>query len=133
MNWQTLEQEIALLAGKIDTKVDIIVGITRGGLIPARLLSSSLGVKKMFCLSVEKIGDDRKVVTDILENITGKSILLVEDMLESGRSLIVAKQYLESKGAIVKTACLYTMPMSEVIPDFSLKEVEVVVKFPWEK
>lgn len=87
----------------------------------------------MFCLSVEKTEGERKVVTNILEDLTGKTILLVEDMLESGRSLMVAQKYLESKGATVKTACLYTMPISEVKPDFSLKEVEAVVRFPWEK
>jgi len=133
MNWKILEQEIASLSNKINDKIDIIIGIIRGGLIPARLLSSTLGIKKMFCLSVEKESSERKVVTNIQADISSKTILLVEDMLETGRSLIVAKKYLESKGAVVKTACLYTMPISEVKPDYSLKVVDSIPKFPWEK
>lgn len=132
MNWEILEQEIDRLKKIIDFQSDAIVGIVRGGIIPARLLSSRLGVKKMYCVSVEKIGEGRKVVTEITENITDKKILLVEDMLETGRSLKVAKEYLESKGATVKTACLYTMAVSEITPEYSLKQVDSIPKFPWE-
>ena len=45
MDWQNLELEIKNLSKKVDYQPDIIVGITRGGLIPSRLLSTSLGVK----------------------------------------------------------------------------------------
>jgi len=44
----------------------------------------------------------------------------------------VAKQCLESLSAKVKTACLYTMPISEIIPEFYLKQVQEVERFPWE-
>lgn len=132
MNWDELRAEVKMLAGKIDYSPDSIVGIVRGGLVPARLLSSELGVKDMYALTVKKVGEERKVTSDILEDVSGKKILLVEDMIETGKSLIVAKEYLEKKGAEVKTACLYTMPISEIRPDFSLKEVAEIVPFPWE-
>ncbi len=132
MNWKEFDKEIRTLSGRIDYTPDIIVGIVRGGLVPARLLSSELKVKNMYALTVKKVGEERKVTSGILENINGKKVLLVEDMLETGRSLIVAKEYLEKKGAEVKTACLYTMPKSEIRPDFSLKEITEVVPFPWE-
>ena len=132
MNWDELRAEVKELATRIDYTPDIIVGIVRGGLVPARLLSSELGVKDMYALTVKKVEEERKVANDILENINGKKVLLVEDMLETGKSLIVAKEYLEKKGAEVKTACLYTMPMSEIKPDSSLKEITEVIPFPWE-
>ena len=132
MDWETIISEIQELAGRIDYQPDIIVGITRGGLVPSRLLSTDLQVKEMYCLSIRKVGEERRVVTEILEDLVGKHILLVEDMLETGRSLIVAKEYLESKGAKVKTACLYTMLISEIEPEFYLRQVKDVEKFPWE-
>jgi hypoxanthine phosphoribosyltransferase len=132
MTWNELQAEIKTLAAKVDFGPDIVVGIVRGGLVPARLLSRELGVKEMYALTVKKIGEERKVMSEILEDLHGKNILLVEDMLETGKSLIVAKEYLVSKGAEVKTACLYTMPQSEIVPDFSLKQVSDVVHFPWE-
>ncbi|OGG57937.1 hypothetical protein A2853_03360 [Candidatus Kaiserbacteria bacterium RIFCSPHIGHO2_01_FULL_55_17] len=132
MTWEELQNEIKNLAMKINYTPDIVVGIIRGGLIPARLLSNELNVKNMHCLTVKKVGADRKVMTDILEDVSGKKILLVEDMLETGKSLQVAQAYLEAKGAEVKTACLYTMPISDVKPDYSLKEISEIIKFPWE-
>ena len=135
MGWQTFEQEIKKLSEKIEFNnyhPDMIFGITRGGVVPARLLSSSLLVKDMICISVRKIGGERKVITDILDDIFGKNVLLVEDMLETGRSLIAAKNYIESKGAKVRTACLYIMPISEVQPDFYLNQINKPVNFPWE-
>lgn len=132
MNWQEFEKEIAVLSVKINYFPDIIVGIVRGGIIPARLLSSKLKVKGMYCLTIKKNNDGRRVTNEILEDLTGKKLLLVEDMLETGKSLIAAKQYFEEKGAIVKTTCLYTMPISEIKPDFYLREIKETIKFPWE-
>jgi len=132
MTWQELQKELKLLQNKINYSPDIIVGIVRGGIVPARILSSYLNVKNMFCLNVKKIGNQREVSTAINENISGKNILLVEDMLETGKSLIVAKKYLEQKGATVKTVCLYTMQISKIMPDYFIKEVANAIKFPWE-
>ena len=131
MDWKTLELEIEDLSKKIDYQPDIIVGITRGGIVPARLLSRDLQVKDMYCLTVHKFGEERKVVSE-LDDLVDKNVLLVEDMLETGRSLLVAKQYLEYKGAKVKTVCLYTMPITEIRPDFYLRQVYEVERFPWE-
>ncbi len=55
MNWEEFEKEVKILAEKIDWQPNVIIGVVRGGLIPARLLSSYLGVKKMYCLSVTNI------------------------------------------------------------------------------
>lgn len=132
MQWLELEQEIKLLSQKITEKPDILIGIVRGGLVPARLLSSLLHVKKMHCLSVEKMNDERKVVTEITEDLHGKHIVLIEDILETGKSLNVAKVYLESKGAIIKTACLYTLPTTQFKPDYFLRKIPEVIQFPWE-
>ncbi|KKR27625.1 MAG: Phosphoribosyltransferase [candidate division CPR2 bacterium GW2011_GWD1_39_7] len=132
MTWQEFEEELNTLSQKIDFTPDIIVGIVRGGLVPARLLSKSLKVKDMYCLTVKKVGEERKVMSEIKEDFNNKNILLVEDMLETGRSLKVAEDYLLNKGANVKTVCFYVMSISEIKPDFYLKEVEVLPVFPWE-
>lgn len=132
MNWITFQQEIKSLSQKVDQEFDIIVAIKQGGMIPACLLLKELKLENMFCVTVEKEKEGRKLRGDIIEKVSGKRILLVEDMLETGRSLKLAKEYLESQGAMVKTASLYIMPISEVQPDYFLREVKEVVEFPWE-
>jgi hypoxanthine phosphoribosyltransferase len=106
MNWQEFEEEIRNLNSKINYKPDYIVGIVRGGLIPSRMLAKVMKIKPMFCLSVEKRDNERVVISGVDYPLEGKKILLVEDMLETGKSLMVAKKWLEKKGAEVKTACL---------------------------
>ena len=132
MNWQELEKEIQTLSEKIDLKPDIIVGIARGGVVPARLLSKFLNVKDMYFLTVKKNNDKREVVTTILSSLSNKNVLLVEDILETGNSLLIAQQYLEGKGASVKTVALYTLSNTKITPDYFLKSVPDVVVFPWE-
>jgi len=133
MTWQELENQLEEVAQKIsDFSPDSIIGIVRGGIIPARLLSTYLNVKHIYCLNVVKKDASRIVETEITIDLSGKKILLIEDMLETGQSLIVAKKYLEEKGATVKTACLYIMPISKIKPDYYLKSVEQLETFPWE-
>jgi uncharacterized protein len=132
MTWQEFESEIEKLSRKIDDKPDYIVGIVRGGLIPARMLSKLLSIKSMFCLNVEKKDGERSVSSNVDFTLQNKKILLIEDMLETGKSLMIAKKWLEEKGAIVKTACLYTMPISECKPDYYLKQTSEIIPFPWD-
>ena len=132
MDWDTFTKETRKLGKKITYKSDCIIGIARGGVIPAVLLSKQLKVKDMYVLKVRVEGDERKIMAEIFTDVNGKKVLLVEDMLESGKTLKVVKDYLESKGAKVKTAALYSMPKTMFKPDFYLKEVSKVEHFPWE-
>ena len=95
-------------------------------------MAAKLNIDSMFCINVEKHGNSRRVTSEILTNISGHNILLVEDALESGKSLIAAKKNLESKGAIVQTLALYILPGSEIKPDYYLETKEQIPKFPWE-
>jgi hypoxanthine phosphoribosyltransferase len=132
MNWEEFDREVRSLAKKIEYAPDVVIGIARGGVIPAVLLARSLKVKDMYALKVRREGDERTVIAETIPDVMGLKILLVEDTIETGRSLIAAKQYLESKGAEVRTACLYTTPISEIEPDYTLREVPKVMLFPWE-
>lgn len=132
MDWQRIEKEIKKLAIMINTQPDIIVAVIRGGLIPARLLAKHLSIKDMFALTVKKVDDERKIFSSVEQNLTGIKVLLVEDVLESGKSIIVAREYLESLGAHVTTASLYYQPHTELVPTYSLGEIKEVPIFPWD-
>jgi uncharacterized protein len=128
-----LKEEVKKLASQIDFKPDMLVFIIRGGMIPARLLCTYLDLKDVYGITVKKEAGKRNVMVEILENLNRKKILLLEDCLETGRSLIEAKKYLEDKGATVKTAAIYTTPESEIVPDYFIKQLKLVPKFYWEK
>ncbi len=132
MDWDTFTSETKKLGEKINYTPDCIIGIARGGVIPAVLLSKQLKVKDMYVLKVRVEAGERKIMAEIFTDVSNKKVLLVEDMLESGKTMIVVKEFLESKGAEVKTACLYVMPHTEIKPGFYLKEISKVEHFPWE-
>jgi hypoxanthine phosphoribosyltransferase len=130
MDWQEFEQALATLANKISEKPDAIVCVVRGGMIPGRLLCNHLGVKQLYCLSINKA--TRQLTTDILDDLTGQTVVLVEDTLETGTNLATSKQYLETRGATVLTAAMYCKPGGLIVPDFYLEIRDKLPVFPWE-
>lgn len=60
-----MTREVSSVVAQIsqtESAFDVIVGITRGGVIPARLFCSGLHVKTMHCVSVQKQDKQRVVV-----------------------------------------------------------------------
>lgn len=135
--WGKVESWTFELAEKIgDYKPDFVIGISRGGLVPAILLSRIKG--GLFVpVYIEKIGGERRVSALCAltsSTLIGKNVLLVEDVLETGRSLIVAREFLERSGARVKTTCFFARDFSEVKPDYVIVEgLTYEVIFPWER
>lgn len=119
---------------------EIIVGIARGGWIPARILSDLLGNSYTANLKIDfyrGVGEtkDRPVITQTISTIVeGKKVLITDDVADSGKSLKVAREHLEQCGASqVKIATIYYKPWSIVKPDFYISETEAWIVFPWER
>jgi hypoxanthine phosphoribosyltransferase len=119
-------------ASKISKKPDIVIPIVRGGLIPGRLLAKHLGIKDMYAITVKKLNSESKVSSAINEVLNSKNVLLVEDVLETGTSMMAAKDYLIAKGALVQTAALYFLPETKIKPDYYISEKPTVPIFPWD-
>jgi hypoxanthine phosphoribosyltransferase len=118
---------------------DIIVGIARGGMVPANILADLLNVRQVSMIRVEFYEDIAKpsiqpVLTQFLSvEVNGKKILLVDDISDSGQSLKVVKQYLIERGAVeVKIATLYAKVTTQTMPDFVEKITVHWIVFPWE-
>lgn len=132
MNWDELQDYTVKLCSKIDFKPELIVAVARGGVIPAVMIAEKLGIKDMYSVTVKKQEGKRKIMTKITERIQGKKILLVEDAIDTGKSMLVVKKYLENEGALVKTAALFVKGSAEIMPDYSL-DMKSDVTFPWKE
>ena len=138
MQWKEFDDSIIKLGNIINDdgfKPDIIIAIARGGWIPTRYLSDLLRTKNLGSIGLKYEDNERtKLITyskpTILEDC--KKILLVEDMLESGKSIKWADEYYSKQGYEVKTTCLFIMKKTEFIPDFYVKTIDKKVSFPWE-
>jgi uncharacterized protein len=140
LTWQCVEEKVYELADEIKNSCyhpNIVAGIARGGVVPARIFCKALKVRPLYCVNVKKPSKSRgglpRVITEIKATLYGKKVLVVEDALETGKSLAAVKKYFkEKRGAIVKTAALFVMHKSEEEPDYYLHDVSEIPKFPWE-
>ncbi len=137
LSWDIFQQNILQLAENIKQsgyQPDMLVAIARGGWIPAVFLSDQLKVKRIASIGLSYADEERSTFEfySLPSGISGKRVLLIEDRLETAKSLCFSLEQLDSRVLDVKAACLYTRSDSIIIPDFSLGATDQVVKFPWE-
>lgn len=141
VSWSQYGELVTRLAESVVTsgeKFDLVIGIARGGLPVAMVVSDTLGVKVDF-LNVKSYTDvgertTPKVLSTITEKIAGKKILLVDDLVDGGATMESITEYIAAQNPrSIKTAVLFTKPWSTFTPDFSLKVVDSWVVFPYER
>jgi hypoxanthine phosphoribosyltransferase len=120
----------------------VIIGLTRGGWIPARLLCDHLHVKKLYAVKTEHWGvtanqDGRALLTQELNaDIDNEKVLIVDDITDSGESLKLAIAHIkEMRPKEIKSTTLLHIAHSSIEPDFySVKVPEndwTWFIFPW--
>lgn len=117
---------------------DTIVAIQRGGMVIARLLSDFLDVSDIRSIRVVHyealdMKEGAKVVEPLSTRLDGKKVLLVDDVADTGDSLIVARKHLEERGAEeVRVATIHYKPWSRLKPDYYSEETDAWVVYFWE-
>jgi hypoxanthine phosphoribosyltransferase len=140
--WSQIYDMLLCQAQKIQRhpyKPDMVVGIAKGGLVPARILTDLLETPELAVIQIEFYTGINQTLREpalkqpLTAQVTGKKVLLIDDIADSGRSLNLAKTHLHEQGALeTKTAALYQKPQSATIPDFCEKQTSSWVVFPWE-
>lgn len=143
VSWEKLEELVEDLAEEIMSKYefDILVGILRGGMIVAHLLSDILGVDEIYpvgCSSYIDIYQRSQVRIYhplIIDNLEGKKVLIVDDVADSGETLkkIVEKVISPKSPKDFRTATLHIKPWSIFKPDYYVEKVDAWIVYPWEK
>lgn len=118
----------------------VIVGVSRGGWPPARIMSDLLENSNLANMKVEfytNIGVTAKIpriTQPVTSEVSGKRVLVVDDVADSGHSLRVASRHLQQKGARhIKVCTLYMKPSSVFKPDHFARTTTKWVIFPWER
>ena len=140
--WNQIYDMLLDLANKIQGdgyKPDVIIGIARGGLVPARILSDFLETPELAIIQIEyyvSIAQTRQepiLKRSLHTQITDKKALLVDDVSDTGKSLQLAKNHLQQQGAKeIKTATLYAKPQTITKPDYCEKQTSHWIVFPWD-
>ncbi|WIY81819.1 phosphoribosyltransferase [Propionimicrobium sp. PCR01-08-3] len=130
-----LAQEIA----DSDFDPEVIIGVARGGMIPAGALTYALGVKLTDAINVEFYTDVAETLPDPVllapmldtDSIRDRRILVVDDVVDSGRTLALVLKLLRGFGAEVRSAVIYAKPTTIVEPDYVWKRTAKWIAFPW--
>lgn len=93
---------IAILKGSFVFSADLIRALHRAGMHPRIdfLTLSSYGTGTESSGTVE-------ITRDITDDVAGMDVLLVDDILESGRTIAYAKKLLEGRGAKSVSVCVF--------------------------
>ena len=142
LNWTQIYNMLLSQATRIcqsGFRPNVIVGVSRGGWLPARVLSDLLenpnlaNVRAECYESINKQKIHPILTQRISMEITGKSVLVVDEVADSGKSLrLVVNHAQELNAREVKTATLYYKTHSTLKPDYFEKTTSRWVVFPWE-
>jgi hypoxanthine phosphoribosyltransferase len=118
---------------------DVVLGIARGGLVPAGALAYALDCKSLFTMNVEfytGVGttlDEPVILPPILDatELDGLTVLIVDDVADSGKTLELVHTFCRNHATEVRTAVLYEKPASVIRADYTWRYTDRWINFPW--
>ena len=140
---QALTKQLADKIKDSDNDFDCIVGIARGGSVPATMLSYQLEIPEVRHIQLSSYTEQQRgdVWMDELDNniieyikLTYSHVLIVDDLSDSGQSFSFLTSKFQCNGIPHKTAALYLKTGSKFQPDFYSAELpqDLWLNFPWE-
>jgi hypoxanthine phosphoribosyltransferase len=143
-SWSAAYRLARVLAHKViesGYEPDIILGIARGGLVPARMVCDLLFQKDLLSITTQhwgiatNLGKARiKFSLPHEADISGKRILVVDDVADTGDSISIIMDYLKERNPLeIRTAVLHYKTCSTLIPDYYGEELEEWnwIIYPW--
>jgi len=145
VSWEEIERWAEIVVEKIgNRKFDSIIAVIRGGLVPARIIADYLNIKDVFTLKTEHWGvtasPDMKarITHPVVIDLTGKDVLIVDDITDTGDSLSLAIEATKKKSPkSLATATLLHITRSKIQPDYYAEEITAQnwkwFIFPWNR
>ncbi len=155
LSWDEITECCNIIADKIsndDLVINSIVGLSRGGLVPATILAHKLKIREVMVHGYHSYDDETKkrdvsnvhgmmyqdVMYDLMKGLPGRNILIVDDLCDEGVTMkgLVNRMYKKfHKGVVsISTAALYCKDRSVFVPDYTGNRCDNKwLVFPWER
>ncbi len=140
LSWQDLEKDCLELAEQIKQSgiiVDEIISISRGGMVPSRILSDLLELP-ISHIAIQSYTDLKQTKEPEVTQVSSRqfkseTILLVDEVSDTGKTYERATRYLATLPLHkVYTASPYIKPHTTFVPDFWVKSLDTWIIFPYD-
>ncbi len=143
LSWQDVEDLMTHLLPQLKDQYDALLMITRGGIVPGGLIAEALDLRYILTAAVEfpSTGEARMAWPTFLQFpsdplLTGKHILVVDDIWENGRTISTVMGRVKAAGGFPHTAVIHYKPgtslFREIGPDYYAAITDRFVVYPWE-
>jgi len=117
----------------------IVLGVARGGLLPAATIAYALNIKNVFTVNVEfYTGIDERLQFPVMlppllnvVDIAGATVLVADDVADTGATLRLVMDFCVEHVADVRCAVLYEKPRSTVKCEYVWRRTDRWIDFPW--
>jgi len=144
LSWDDIQHLVESLADKIISSgyaPDVLIGILRGGMTVAHLLSDVLGFTTVYPIGCSSYVDvakrfDVRVYSPLaLKDLSGKNVLLVDDVADEGLTLkaVIEKEIAPKNPLKTRVATLHMKPWCKFKPDYYIQTTDAWIVYPWEK
>lgn len=137
VSWDDLDRLVAELAERLAPKqFDVMLAITRGGLVPAGMLAYRLRIRNILVAAVEFYDDEGRpgprptflqFPADPL--LRGQQVLVVDEVWDSGTTIHAVTERVRQAGGIPTTAVVHWKPERSVVP--GAPDVHAVTTAAW--
>jgi hypothetical protein len=139
LDWDDVMRLCRGLAERIQAEYDpdVIVGIARGGVIPAAILSSVLR-RDFFPIRLSRRRHDVVVlqkpvwVVPMTDAVRGKAVLIVDEFSATGETLREARREADRRGARRVRTCALYVHSDSYRPSFYALESDALIIQPWD-
>jgi hypoxanthine phosphoribosyltransferase len=141
VDWAKLETLVKELAEKVSGDYDVMLAITRGGLVPAGMLAYLLGIRDILVAAVAYYDDhgaarDQPVFLQFPSDplLLGKRVLIVDEVWDTGTTIDAVIERVRLGGGTPTTAVLHYKPgRSKVasVPDHFVVSTDAWVVYPF--
>jgi hypoxanthine phosphoribosyltransferase len=123
VTWDALSDMVADLARRLHGDYDLMLAITRGGLVPAGMLAYRLGIRNILVAAVEYYDDEGKpgprptflqFPADPL--LRGQRVLIVDEVWDSGTTSHAVTERVRQAGGLPTTVVLHYKPTHSRVP-----------------
>lgn len=141
ISWEQMHRDTRALAwslSALDKKFKSILAITRGGLVPAAIISRELGILVVETLGISSYQTyNEQSELRIIKNLSkeflineGEDVLVVDDLTDTGKTFQVVREMLPK----AHFTTVYVKPQGKPLVDNYVTEVsqDTWIYFPWD-